>query len=409
MKKLTKNNMKKLINRVINEQQPGWVYPPVNIGDPNHQCIECYRGQAIYSHINTVSCSNPCSGYWDAAVECIMCYVWQGMHIGYDCSQACQYAGSSHMTSEWAPHPVSCYKCDKFGKIRTIENYSQWGASQGPCPSGYQKDPDPLSSTPLDQRNPCDSLIDDNLVRAHDDIAHVDSPTPFRPSNDENIDIDVEEINESHGNTYNIMRNNNLIQEEINRVKQLWGYDTSKTIFEQTTGNTSSNCLGVKTLTFCTGGTYNNYGNYMSTCGTIDGQPLTQNDAGRVVIKNQGSGQEFTIDQVQGIGGISFSTYYNDFSSTSCPTTNTTNTGTTSTACDAAAWPNYNTWVNNWTSGGPFNSTNPNQPCNHICKKIQQWTMMSTGTVPLSPRQDNIVQCKLDQATAQTLLNGCTC
>ena len=88
------------------------------------------------------------------------------------------------------------------------------------------------------------------------------------------------------------MKNNNLIQEEINRAKQLWGYDASKTIFEQTTGNTSSNCLGVKTLTFCTGGTYNNWGNYMSTCGTINGQPLTQNDVGRVVIQYQGTGQE---------------------------------------------------------------------------------------------------------------------
>ena len=29
------------------------------------------------------------------------------------------------------------------------------------------------------------------------------------------------------------MKNNNLIQEEINRAKQLWGYDKSKTIFEQ--------------------------------------------------------------------------------------------------------------------------------------------------------------------------------
>jgi hypothetical protein len=36
------------------------------------------------------------------------------------------------------------------------------------------------------------------------------------------------------------MKNNNLIQEEINRAKQLWGYDTSKTIFEQFSGNTGT-------------------------------------------------------------------------------------------------------------------------------------------------------------------------
>ena len=44
------------------------------------------------------------------------------------------------------------------------------------------------------------------------------------------------------------MKNNNLIQEEINRAKQLWGYDTSKTIFEQVTGNTgTTGCMTVST------------------------------------------------------------------------------------------------------------------------------------------------------------------
>tara|TARA_R110001583_G_scaffold26876_3_gene96563 strand:+ start:1786 stop:2223 length:438 start_codon:yes stop_codon:yes gene_type:complete len=50
------------------------------------------------------------------------------------------------------------------------------------------------------------------------------------------------------------MRNNNLIQEEITRARHLWGYDTSKTIFEQTTGST-----GTTTNTGSTGTTRNTF------------------------------------------------------------------------------------------------------------------------------------------------------
>jgi len=78
-------------------------------------------------------------------------------------------------------------------------------------------------------------------------------------------------------------------------------------------------------------------------------------------------------------------------------------------ACDATAWSGYNTWVSNWTNGGPFNSPNPKQPCTHICKKIQQWTMMSTGTVPLCTNQSNVVQCKLDEGNNQSQIKGCNC
>ena len=186
-----------LINRVINEQQPGWVYPPPNVGDPQRQCNLCITGQQLYSHLNNVSCSKPCSGYWDWEVEWFMCIVWDGTI--WTPKPNCDYLANTNWDqTEWASFPVPCYKCDKFGKIRTIENYSQWGASQGPCPSGYQKDPDPLSSTPLEQRNPCDSSVDDNFVRTADDREQTDSPVLFQPSGDENIKGGVEEINESH-------------------------------------------------------------------------------------------------------------------------------------------------------------------------------------------------------------------
>ena len=111
------------------------------------------------------------------------------------------------------------------------------------------------------------------------------------------------------------MKNNNIIQEELNRAKQLWGYDTSKTIFEQATG---SSCLAISQRTMCTGTTYQ--GGYLSTlCGSIDGQPLTQNDVGRVV-RHPGTGSndnlEFTIDQVQGLNQTQPSV---DYISDVCP------------------------------------------------------------------------------------------
>tara|TARA_R110000744_G_C19211395_1_gene546106 strand:+ start:78 stop:890 length:813 start_codon:yes stop_codon:yes gene_type:complete len=127
------------------------------------------------------------------------------------------------------------------------------------------------------------------------------------------------------------MKNNNIIQEEINRAKQLWGYDTSKTLVEQTTGNTgtSSSCLAVSQRTMCTGTTHT--GGYVAnTCATIDGQPLTQNDVGSVVrFTNNISADnlQFTIDQVQGINLVGYSNGLMDFISDVCPTTNTGTTG----------------------------------------------------------------------------------
>ena len=47
------------------------------------------------------------------------------------------------------------------------------------------------------------------------------------------------------------MKNQDLISEEITRARQLWGYDTSKTIFEQATGNTGT--TGMITCYGCPG------------------------------------------------------------------------------------------------------------------------------------------------------------
>ena len=77
-------------------------------------------------------------------------------------------------------------------------------------------------------------------------------------------------------------------------------------------------------------------------------------------------------------------------------------------ACDATAWSGYNSWVNNWTNGGPFNlnNTNTNQPCTHICKKINIWTnkLTNAGTT-----QANQLNCKVDEGNNQSQIHGCNC
>ena len=74
--------------------------------------------------------------------------------------------------------------------------------------------------------------------------------------------------------------------------------------------------------------------------------------------------------------------------------------------CDAAAWSGYNTWISNWTNGGAFNSQNPKQPCNHICKQINTWTnnLTNAGTT-----QANQLNCKVDEGNNQSQIHGCNC
>ena len=69
-------------------------------------------------------------------------------------------------------------------------------------------------------------------------------------------------------------------------------------------------------------------------------------------------------------------------------------------------WANHLTWISAWTTGGPFNSTNPNQPCNHICNQITNWsaTQMTAG-----PVQANQLACKIDEGYNQSQIHGCNC
>jgi hypothetical protein len=71
--------------------------------------------------------------------------------------------------------------------------------------------------------------------------------------------------------------------------------------------------------------------------------------------------------------------------------------------------PNFNlaSWTNTWTSLPNFsNTTNPNQPCNLICQRKNQWTsQLAAGG--MGPKQTNMVSCKLEEAEAQYLTHNC--
>ena len=81
--------------------------------------------------------------------------------------------------------------------------------------------------------------------------------------------------------------------------------------------------------------------------------------------------------------------------------------GASGVVCDSTVWANYNNWVTNWTTSGPFNNNpNPNQPCNHICQVIYTWSFnqMTSGPIQL-----NQLQCKIDEGNNQSQIHGCNC
>ena len=82
----------------------------------------------------------------------------------------------------------------------------------------------------------------------------------------------------------------------------------------------------------------------------------------------------------------------------------------TSGGCDPNAPfpPNFNlqSWTNTWTNLPNFSSTSPNQPCNFICQRRNQWTsQLAAGG--MGPKQTNMVACRLAEAENQYQIHNC--
>ena len=74
--------------------------------------------------------------------------------------------------------------------------------------------------------------------------------------------------------------------------------------------------------------------------------------------------------------------------------------------CDSSAWPNHSNWINTWTNLPNFSSSNPNQPCNMICNKLQIWDNNCQNAGPV---QANQFACKIEEAQNQSQIHGCNC
>jgi len=78
--------------------------------------------------------------------------------------------------------------------------------------------------------------------------------------------------------------------------------------------------------------------------------------------------------------------------------------------CQSGNWSGFMSWYNTWTNGAPFNSSNPNQPCTHICNKITQWQGNCAGMVG-NPQWQNRIGCKIEAAQQLThpAHHNCSC
>ena len=75
-------------------------------------------------------------------------------------------------------------------------------------------------------------------------------------------------------------------------------------------------------------------------------------------------------------------------------------------ACNPSGFSNWQNWVSTWINSSAFNSSNPNQPCTHICKKRQQWGNKITN---VGPSHQNQLACKLGTAGFASLQHQCNC
>jgi len=73
--------------------------------------------------------------------------------------------------------------------------------------------------------------------------------------------------------------------------------------------------------------------------------------------------------------------------------------------CD---WSNYPTWLNTWTNNAAFQNVNnnPNQPCTHICGRLQIW---NANIINAGNAQWEQLRCKILEGENQSNIHGCFC
>jgi len=75
--------------------------------------------------------------------------------------------------------------------------------------------------------------------------------------------------------------------------------------------------------------------------------------------------------------------------------------------CNPSEWGGYSSWTNSFNNMPHFSSTNPNQPCNMVCKKKSTWNSKLSST-PHGP-QANQLACKVEAANLAIQTHSCGC
>ena len=97
-----------------------------------------------------------------------------------------------------------------------------------------------------------------------------------------------------------------------------------------------------------------------------------------------------------------------DYSSgAACPAWPSTSSGCPGCNGGNHTWGNMQNWMNTFNALGPFNSTNPNQPCNFLQQKIAQWTAQQAGITNQCNAFWNQLECKIKHATILQQQNNC--
>jgi hypothetical protein len=106
-----------------------------------------------------------------------------------------------------------------------------------------------------------------------------------------------------------------------------------------------------------------------------------------------------------------FPSLYPDFASCQAACIVPNQPGTTCPSWGALTGPStFIDWANDWVNNSAF--TPPlgnNQPCNHICQRIDVWTTkLNNNANPNSPWAMRL-QCKINEGQYQSQSYGCTC
>tara|TARA_R110000737_G_scaffold345193_2_gene373394 strand:- start:1765 stop:3873 length:2109 start_codon:yes stop_codon:yes gene_type:complete len=214
--RMGESDLRRIVNKVINEQN---YYPSANPWNVNplQQCQNCmwFVNNAAQQGLNwsfadcQTPCGSPTTALYDGQLDCQMCKMWFPQNLwSTKCSTLC----SSAWYNMWEINP--CFRCNNNPKSPTFNqpnpnlnlpanvvevlNYSSWGKSQGPCPSGAEKDwPDLNMGKGCEIQKKIDKVDFDTPKGVTEPVKPLgvdkvhDGPRDYEPSNNDMMESDL--------------------------------------------------------------------------------------------------------------------------------------------------------------------------------------------------------------------------